>query len=106
MFKITDIQLELITDIDMFQFIEKGMPSGISYIFLTDLEKQTINTWNTYVFMYLDVNNLYGWAVSQYLPTGGFKWLNISMRQVKKTSSNIVWKTKICTSLQEPSTVS
>ena len=33
MFKITDIQLERITDIDMFQFIEKGMPSGISYIF-------------------------------------------------------------------------
>ena len=33
MFKITDIQLELITDIDMFQFIEKGMPSGIIYFF-------------------------------------------------------------------------
>ena len=44
MFKITDIQLELITDIDMFQFNEKGMLSGISYIFLTDLEKQIINT--------------------------------------------------------------
>ena len=25
--------------------------------------------------MYLDANNLYGWAVSQYLPTGGFSWL-------------------------------
>ena len=24
---------------------------------------------------YLDVNNLYGWSMSQYLPTGGFKWL-------------------------------
>ena len=26
--------------------------------------------------MYLDVSNLYGWATSQYLPYGGFKWLN------------------------------
>lgn len=25
--------------------------------------------------MYLDANNLFGWAMSQYLPTGGFKWL-------------------------------
>ena len=25
--------------------------------------------------MYLDANNLYGWAVSQYLPTGNFKWM-------------------------------
>ena len=25
---------------------------------------------------YLDTNNLYGWAASQYLPCSGFKWLN------------------------------
>ena len=24
---------------------------------------------------YLDINNLYGWAMSGYLPYGGFKWL-------------------------------
>ena len=25
--------------------------------------------------IYLDANNLYGWAMIQYLPYGGFKWL-------------------------------
>ena len=28
--------------------------------------------------MYLDANNLYGWAMSQYLPTGGFQWMTES----------------------------
>ena len=32
--KMTGIKLELITDVVMFQFIEKGMRGGISYISL------------------------------------------------------------------------
>ena len=32
--------------------------------------------------MYLDANNLYDYAMSQYLPAGGFKWL--TERQIDK----------------------
>ena len=81
MLKMTDIKLELMTDIDMFQFIEKGMRGGISYIanrygkannkYMKDYNKDKPSKY----IMYLDANNLYGWAMSQYLPTGGFRWM-------------------------------
>ena len=39
---------------------------------------------------YLDMNNLYGWAVSGYLPYGGFKWLknadNFNVNSVSEKS--------------------
>ena len=81
MLKMTDIKLELMIDIDMFQFIEKGMRGGTSYI-ANRYGKANNRYMKTYdekapskYIMYLDANNLYGWAMSQYLPTGGFKWM-------------------------------
>ena len=81
MLKMTNIKLELMTDIDMFQFIEKAMRGGVS-----DIANRYGNANNKYMkeynektpskyVMYLDANNLCGWAMSQYLPTGNFKWM-------------------------------
>ena len=82
MLKMTGIKLDLILDIDMHLFIGKGMRGGISYI-----SKRYSKVNNKYMkcydsseeikfIMYLDANNLYGWAMNQYLPYSEFKWLN------------------------------
>ena len=90
MLKMTNIKLELMTDIDMFQFIEKGLRGGISYIAnrygeANNKYMKTYDNKNTSKYiMYLDANNLYGWAMSQYLPTGGFRWM--TQKQIDKAN--------------------
>ena len=82
MLKMTGLELKLIDDIDMHLFIEKGMPGGISYI-----AKRYCKANNKYIkchdknkdstfIMYWDVNNLYGWAMTQYLPYDNFEWMS------------------------------
>ena len=77
----TGIELEKISDIDQYLFIEKGLRGGISYI-----AKRHSKANNEYCPVYnpkkpstfishLVMNNLYGWAMNEYLPYKGFKWL-------------------------------
>ena len=62
-------------------FIEKGLSGGISYIakryakgnnkYMIDYDPEKPSTF----INYLDMNNLYGWTMSEYLPYGELKWL-------------------------------
>ena len=80
MLTMTGIELNLISDLDMHLLIEKGMRGGISYItkrlgkankkYMCYDSSEEVNT----LLILMQIN--YGWAMSQYLPYIGFKWLN------------------------------
>ena len=81
MLKTTKVNLDLLTDIDMAMMIEKGIRGGVSMI-TTRHSKANNKYMGNYdpkkpskYIQYLDANNLYGWAMSQPLPTGDFKWM-------------------------------
>ena len=85
------IRLELLLDPDMLLMFEKGIRGRIT---------QSVHRWaranNPYMsskfnlnekvnyLQYLDANNLYGWAMSQPLPTGGFKLVEIKSEEISR----------------------
>lgn len=87
MLKYTKLEFDPITDPVMLLFFEQGIRGGVSMIshryakadnkYMKRRRKgkgrrKRIGKFNTY----LDVNNLYGWAMSQKLPVGEFKWMD------------------------------
>ena len=54
----------------MFLMYENGKRGGISQVGRMRYAARDSN----HKLLYLDANNLYGWAMTQLLPTGGFKW--------------------------------
>ena len=87
------ITLGLITDPDMLLMFERGIKTGTPQVvkkyarannkYMDDYDPQKPSRY----LQYLDANNLYGWAMSQPLPTGGFKWVNVDPGGVKGLSA-------------------
>ena len=79
--KKTKVKLELLTDIDTLLMVEREIRSRIRHAihryakannkYMKDYDK---NKESSYL-KYWDVNNLYGWAMSQKLPVNNFEWI-------------------------------
>ena len=81
MLKLTECKLELISDPEMFSCIDPGIRGGVSMITtrFARANNPYMSTFDpalpTSYIIYLDANNLYGWAMSMPMPNGGFTWL-------------------------------
>jgi len=77
--KFTGVQIDLLSDLPMLQMIEDGLRGGISMAshnyckannkYLEDYDPSKASNY----IMYLDANNLYGWAMCQSLPLRNFQ---------------------------------
>ena len=92
--KMTKVNLELLTDADMYTFFERSIRGGISQISKRYAKANNPNC-DTYDplkpithLIYLDANNLYGWAMSQMLPTGSFKWVRVCLDDICDTADD------------------
>ena len=71
--QMTGIKLQLLTEEDgLYYILKKGIRGGT-----TTVTKRAAKETETSSILYLDANNLYGWAMSQPLPYGGFKLLGV-----------------------------
>ena len=92
--KCTGVRLELLTNLDMLLMFERRIRGGI-----TQAVRKYAAANNKYMgdrfnpksessyLQYLDANNLYGWAMSQPLPTGGFKWVDVNPNEISELTT-------------------
>ena len=93
----TGVKLELFTDIDMLLIVEKEIRGRIvheTHRYAKVRNKYMKNydkTIQLSYLMYLDVNNFYGWGMSQKLPVNGFKWIKKLSKFHEEFKKNMMW---------------
>ena len=90
--KKTQVKLELLTDIDMILMNENGIRGGITQAIhryssanIKYTENYILNIPSSYL-MYLDANNLYGYAMCRKLPLNDFRWV----KNIAKLSNEFI----------------
>ncbi|XP_069366011.1 uncharacterized protein [Maniola hyperantus] len=78
----TGIQLDLIDDLEIYEFVEKGIRGGLAQCslrhakannkYLPDYNDSKPSTY----LLYLDCNNLYGYAMTKKIPVSDFRFLS------------------------------
>lgn len=77
----TGVQLELISDLEIYEMIEKGIRGGLSQCSLRNAKANNKylpnfdNSQPSTYLIYLDCNNLYGYAMTKKLPISNFRFL-------------------------------
>ena len=81
--KMTQCKINLLSDLDMHQFFDKGLRGGMTFVnthyakINSPIDPGTYNPSEpTTELLYVDANNLYGRALSMPLPLRDFKWLS------------------------------
>ena len=73
--------LDYIKDIDMLLLIENNIRGGISGVmgprYVTSTSPAEVESGTDKKILYIDANNLYGWAMSQVLPYGEFEFVDL-----------------------------
>ena len=69
--KLTNIKIDFIKDKHLLLLLENNIPGGISSVMGDRIVESNENK----QILYIDAKILYGWAMSQYLPTGTFEKL-------------------------------
>ena len=94
MLNMAKVEFELISDLDMHIFFEKGMRGGVYYT--SDRYSKAINKYlksynpkqQSSDIIFLDANNLHGYVMCKFLLTSDFKWLHPKKFDLNKYTSN------------------